>query len=191
MRKLSSFTFITLNGFYKGMNEDINWHKHGTEEAAFSAENLKTGNALLFGRVTYEMMAAFWPSPVAAENFPVVAEGMNKAEKYVFSKNLQQAKWNNTRIIHKNIIEKVKALKQSDGSNLTLLGSGKILTQFAEANIVDEYLLMIDPVAIGQGVTLFDKIIKFPDLTLKATRVFKSGTILLTYEPAEVKKSNQ
>ena len=81
MRKLSIFNFISLNGFYKGVNEDINWHNHGVEENKYSGESMKAGNILLFGRITYELMANFWTTPMAAENFPVVAKAMNEAEK--------------------------------------------------------------------------------------------------------------
>lgn len=91
MRKLSVFNFITLNGFYKGPGGDISWHKHGEEGSKFSEENLKSANILLFGRVTYEMMAGFWPSPMAYETFPAVAEGMNNTDKIVFSKTLKKS----------------------------------------------------------------------------------------------------
>ena len=108
MRKLSIFNFTTLNGFYKGPNEEINWHVHGEEENQFSIENLKSGNILLFGRVTYEMMVSPWTSPMAHQSFPTVAEGMNKAEKIVFSRTLQKAEWNNTKLIKENMIAEIK-----------------------------------------------------------------------------------
>jgi dihydrofolate reductase len=184
MRKLSTFTFITLDGYYKGQNEEINWHKHGPEEGEFSAENLETGNILLFGRITYEMMASFWPTPMAYETFPIVAEGMTKAEKIVFSHTLEKADWENTRIVKDNMIEEVKKLKQYGENDLTLLGSGSILTQLAEANLVDEYQIMIDPVAIGTGTSLFKNINRQLDLKLVSTRTFKSGVVLLRYQPA-------
>lgn len=184
MRNLTSFQFITLDGYYKGLNEDISWHKHGQEEGEFSSENLKSENILLFGRTTFEMMANFWPSPIAYENFPLVAEGMNKAEKIVFSKTLKTANWNNTRVINKNIIDEVKKLKQSDGKDMTILGSGSIVSQFADAGLIDTYQIMIDPVAIGKGTSLFKNISHQLDLTLISTRTFKSGVVLLSYEPS-------
>ncbi|MEW5959613.1 MAG: dihydrofolate reductase, partial [Chloroflexota bacterium] len=79
MRKLTAYNFLTLNGFFKGPNEDTNWHTHGEEEAKYSEESLAQDNILLFGRKTYEMMASFWPTPQAKELFPKVAAGMNKA----------------------------------------------------------------------------------------------------------------
>ncbi len=183
MRKLSIFNFITLNGFYKGSAEDTNWHKHGGEEATYSEESLKPGNILLFGRVTYEMMASFWPTPMAAQNFPIVAEGMNKSEKIVFSRTLKKADWQNTKVIKENIVEEVMKLKKLPGKDMTVLGSGSIITQFAEHNLIDEYQIMIDPVAIGKGTPIFNNIKRELDLKLTGSRTFKSGVILLCYEP--------
>lgn len=74
MAKLSSFTFISLNGFYKDGGGGIAWHKHGAEEGEYSAQSLQGGNALLFGRFTYEMMRSFWPTDVARQQFPDVYE---------------------------------------------------------------------------------------------------------------------
>jgi len=111
MRKLSLFNFITLNGYYKGPDEDISWHKHGEEENKFSEESMKQESILLFGRVTYEMMAAAWTSPEMKKSNPKVAEGMNKSEKIVFSKTLKKASWSNTRIVNEDMIKEVKKLK--------------------------------------------------------------------------------
>jgi len=183
MRRLSVFNFMTLNGFFKGPGEDISWNKHGAEEASFSAEGLQTGNVLLFGRTTYHLMESFWQTPAAFEMFPVVAEGMNKAEKIVFSSSLEKVEWNNTRLIKDNIVEEVKKIKKTPGKDLTLLGSGNILTQFAEHGLIDEYQIMIYPVAIGEGTPMFKGIGSALTLQLVATRTFKSGSVLLTYHP--------
>ena len=93
MSKLTSFTFITLNGFFKGQNEDTSWHPHGGEAAKFANDASSADNILLFGRKTFEMMASFWPSPMAAELFPIVAENMNKSQKIVCSNTLKKADW--------------------------------------------------------------------------------------------------
>jgi dihydrofolate reductase len=183
MRKLSSFTFITLNGFLHDGHGDISWHKHGAEENQYAAESLQAGNILLFGRKTWEMMASYWPTPMAMENDPIVAAGMNKAEKLVFSSTLQEAAWENTTIINGDITEKIRLLKQTPGNNMTLLGSGSILSQFAENGLIDDFLIMIDPVAIGAGSSIFKGIQHQLDLNLKNIQTFKSGVILLHYSP--------
>jgi dihydrofolate reductase len=183
MGQLSVFNFTTINGFYKGPGSDISWHHHGGEESEYSADALSADNILLFGRVTYDMMAGFWPTPMAAESAPAVAEGMNKAEKIVFSNTIQKADWNNTRVMSGNIIEQLRRMKQTSAKDMTILGSGSILTQFAEAGLIDTYQLMIDPVAIGSGIPIFNNIKQNIDLELISSKVFKSGTVLLTYRP--------
>jgi dihydrofolate reductase len=183
MGKLSVYNFITLDGYFKGPNQDISWHKHGAEENEFASENLKAGSMLLFGRITYEMMASYWPTKEAIKNDPAVAKGMNSAEKIVFSNTLKKAEWNNTRIINGNIVEEVKKMKKTSGNDLTILGSGTILTQFAEEGLIDEYQIMIDPIAIGNGTSMFKGIKHHLDLKLTKTKTFKSGVVLLCYQP--------
>jgi dihydrofolate reductase len=184
MSRLSTFTFLSLDGYYKDMNNGTSWHKHGEEESKFSEENLKAGNLLLFGRVTYEMMAGFWTSPMASVRFPSVAAGMNSAGKVVFSKTIKQADWMNTRLVSDDMIREVKKLKQSNEKDITLLGSGSILRQLAENDLIDEYQVMIDPVALGNGVSVFQGISAPLELRLTGTRTFRSGAVLLTYVPA-------
>ena len=184
MRKLTMFNFISLNGCYKDINNDISWHKQGQEEEEYSAESLRSGNILLFGRTTYQMMAGWWPSPMAIQYSPEVAKGMNDAEKIVFSRTLDAADWNNTRIISHNIIDTIKKMKQQPGNDMTILGSGSIVTQFTEEGLIDEYQLMIDPVAITGGTPVFNKLQNPLNLELSHTRIFQSGTILLSYKPA-------
>ena len=181
MRKISAFNFLTLNGYFKGENEDISWHRHGNEEAEYSAQSIKKDNILLFGRKTYQMMESFWPTALANEQNPVVAKGMNKAEKIVFSTTLKNAGWNNTRIIHENMVQVLSSLKQTPGKDMTILGSGNIITQLTDAALIDEYLLMIDPVAIPRGTSIFDNLQKSLQLQLSESRTFNSGVILLTY----------
>ena len=183
MKRLNSFTFITLNGFYKGVNEDISWHQHGGEESEHATEGLRGDGILLFGRKTYEMMSSYWPTPAAMESAPDIAKGMNNAEKIVFSKTLKEAKWNNTRIIKENIVEEVKKLKESGNKNMTVLGSGSILNLLAENGLIDEYQFMIDPVVVGEGATVLQGKLKKLILKLKKSKVYKSGVILTYYEP--------
>lgn len=183
MNKLTSFTFITLNGFFKGQNEDTSWHPHGGEAAQFANDSSSAGNILLFGRKTYEMMASFWPTPMAAELFPIVAENMNKSRKIVCSNTLKKADWQNTSVIGEDIIEQVRQLKKTSGKNITILGSGSLLTQFSEVGLIDQYTIMLDPIAIGKGTTIFENIQSNLELNLVSSRVFeKDGIVLLNYE---------
>lgn len=181
MGKLSSFTFITLNGFYKGINEDISWHRHGAEESEYAARGANSESILLFGRITYEMMVSYWPTPAAYQNMPAVAEGMNNSEKIVFSKTLGKAEWKNTKLIKDNIVDEIKKLKKTSAKGMTILGSGSIVSQFAEAGLIDEYQIMLDPVVLGDGIPIFKGMKNKLDLTLTDIKRFKSGIVLLSY----------
>jgi dihydrofolate reductase len=183
MRKVNVFNFITLNGFYKGPNDDTSWHEHGKkEEGDFAAEGAKSKSTLLFGRKTYEMMASFWPTPAGQQLAPEVAEGMNESEKIVFSRTLKKADWKNTTLVKENMVKAVRDLKGKSGSDMVILGSGSIVTQLADAGLIDTFQYMIDPVALGNGTPIFKDMKKKLDLKLVQSRIFKSGAVLLTYE---------
>lgn len=179
MGKISAFTFTTLNGFYKGPEDDTSWHNHGEEEMKYSEESLANGDTLLFGRVTYEQMKSFWPTPAAAEMMPKVAESMNKASKLVVSNSLQTSDWENTKVLGVDWLSELAKIKKTQ--NVTLLGSGSILTQLANAGLLEQLELMINPRAIGKGTSIFQGLDHQLDLHFESHRVFKSGVILLKY----------
>lgn len=188
MSKLTSFTFITLNGFFKGQNEDTSWHPHGGEASEFANNASGADNILLFGRKTYEMMAGFWPTPMAAELFPIVAENMNKSQKLVCSNTLSEANWQNTSILSGNVIEQLKKIKESSKKDITVLGSGSLLTQLSDAGLIDGYTIMLDPIALGKGTSIFEGLQNNLNLKLVSSRVFeKDGVMLLSYEKSQVK----
>jgi dihydrofolate reductase len=182
MARLSVFNFITLNGYYAGPNGDISWHRHGGEESKYAEEGAKSESMLLFGRITYQMMASYWPTPMAAKGNPGVAEGMNRSPKVVFSRTLKKVEWENTRLLKNDLVEEVKKLKKGD-KDITILGSGSIVTQLAEADLIDEYQIMVDPVALGNGMPMFKGMAQKLDLRLVSTRPFESGVVLLVYKP--------
>ncbi len=183
MRKISTFCFLTINGYYKGSKEDISWHIHSEEGNRFSEEQLKSGNVLLFGRVTYEMMQQFWTSEEARSRYPEVARMMNEAEKVVLSRTLSAATWQNSRLISENALTAIRQFKATAGKNITILGSGSIVRQLSEMAMIDEYQFMIDPLAIGKGTPLFEGLEHTLSLKLKETDILQStGTLLLTYE---------
>jgi dihydrofolate reductase len=185
MRKITVFNFVTLDGYFEGPKRDISWHKHDAEENEYAVEMLKSGNTLLFGRVTYELMASYWPTPYAIKDDPIVAEGMNNADKIVFSRTLKKVEWSNTRLVKDNIEEEIKKMKQMSGKNMTLLGGGSILTQFAEQGLIDEYQIMVDPVLLGEGTSIFKGIKHRLNLKFTTTRAFRNGSVLLCYQPVE------
>ncbi|HWZ90802.1 MAG TPA: dihydrofolate reductase family protein [Polyangiaceae bacterium] len=184
MRKLLVFNQITLDGYFTGENGDMSWaHKQDPEWTAFASENASGGGELLFGRVTYEMMVSFWPTPQALKSAPVVAERMNSLPKVVFSRTLDKASWNNTRLLQGDLVTEVRKLKQEPGPGLALMGSGSIVAQLTQARLIDEYQLVVLPVVIGKGRTLFEGVRDKLDLELSKTRTFQNGNVVLWYDP--------
>jgi dihydrofolate reductase len=108
---------------------------------------------------------------------------MNKSEKIVFSRTLKKVDWHNSRIVNGDIVEEMRKLKAGSGSDMCILGSGSIVTQMAAAGLIDEYMFMVDPVILGEGTPVCKGMDHALNLKLKKTRTFKSGTLLLTYEP--------
>lgn len=187
MRKLIAFNHVTLDGYFVSANGDMRWASTGNDDpeyAAFVAENASGGGELLFGRKTYEMMASYWPTPIADQHNPAVAKGMNSMKKVVFSKTLDKATWNNTELIKEDLIAAVRKMKSEDGPGMAILGSGSIIAQLAQENLIDEYQMMVDPIALGKGRSMFDGIKNKLNLKLTKTRTFHNGKIYLCYEPA-------
>ena len=186
MRKLVVFNQVTLDGFFADMNGGISWahkEKQDAEWNAFVAENANAGGLLLFGRITYELMAGYWPTPYATENDPLVAERMNNLPKVVFSRTLVQASWNNTRLVKDGMAAKIRKMKQEPGKQIAILGSASLVSPLAQAGLIDEYQIVVNPVVLGQGRTLFAGIEDKLTLRLTKTRAFANGNVLLCYEP--------
>jgi dihydrofolate reductase len=184
MRKLIVFNHVTLDGFFTDANGDMSWaHKQDAEWSAFVQENASGGGELLFGRITYELMASYWPTPHAIQNAAVVAEGINNTPKVVFSRTLDKASWNNTRLVKSGMAEEVRKMKKEPGKNMVILGSGSIVSQLAGEGLIDEYQIVMSPIALGKGRTMFDGIKEKLPLKRTKTRTFGNGNVLLCYEP--------
>jgi dihydrofolate reductase len=185
MRKVIFFMLISLDGFFEGSDRDINWHTVDEEFNKFAIDQINNVDTLLFGRVTYEMMATYWPTTDAIANDPVVAGEMNSLPKIVFSKTLSSATWQNTRLIKENFVEEISKLRQLPGKDLIIFGSSDLAVTFIEHDLIDEYRIMINPVVLGGGKSLFKGLQNKLDLKLLKTKVFNSGNVLLYYEPAK------
>jgi dihydrofolate reductase len=185
MRKLAVFNNVTLDGYFVTMNGDMSWaHKQDAEWNAFVQGNASGGGELLFGRITYEMMASYWPTPHAIKNFPVVAEGMNNLPKAVFSRTLDRASWSNTKLVKGDLAAEVRKMKKQPGKDMVILGSGSIVSQLAQEGLIDEYQVAVNPIVLGKGRTMFDGVKDKLTLKLTKTRPFANGSVVLCYEPA-------
>ena len=185
MRRLTVFNSVSADGYFTDASGDMSWaHKSDPEFNDFTASNAKGGGTLLFGRVTYEMMAAFWPTPHAAKAFPDVAKGMNELPKVVFSRTMKKAAWRNTELVKTDPAAAVKAMKKAAGPDMVIMGSGTIVALLAETGLIDEYQLIVNPLVLGSGRTLFEGVSKRLPLKLVNERRFKNGNILVCYQPA-------
>jgi dihydrofolate reductase len=184
MRELIIFNQITLDGFFVDAHGDMSWaHTQDPEWARFTSDNASGDAVLLFGRITYQMMQSFWPTAAAHESMPIVAERMNRAEKVVFSKTLREATWNNTKLVNGDIENAVRAMKATPGPALVLMGSGSIVSQLAQARLVDSYQIVVHPVVLGKGRPLFETVTDKFRLKLDKTRTFENGNVVLWYTP--------
>ena len=184
MPKLNMFNSVSLDGYFTDASNDISWAHAApgdSEHMEFIAGNAKGTGALVFGRVTYDMMVGFWPTPMAAQMMPEVAAAMNRAPKYVFSRSLGGANWANTTVLNGDPATEIARLKREKGPGLTVLGSGSIVKQLTTAGLIDDYQLMLCPVILGSGRTLFDGAPGRPMLKLVDSRTFKNGRVFLHY----------
>lgn len=187
MQKLIVFNHISLDGYFTDAKGDMSFAHNNIPDAewdAFVENNAGGGGTLIFGRITYELMASYWPTPLASANMPVVAERMNNLPKVVFSRTLAEASWNNTRLVVSHLTREIRRMKEEPGDGMVILGSGTLVSQLAEEGLIDEYQIVVDPVALGSGRTLFDGMKDKVPLKLKESRTFANGNVLLCYEPA-------
>ncbi len=189
MRKLLVFNNVSLDGYFTDRNGDMSWAHRGSDDPEFRAfvgENASGGGQLLLGRITYDLMAAYWPTPMALKNDPVVAEGMNRMSKIVFSRTLSNPAWSNTKVLNGDIVAEVRKMKQESGPGMAILGSGSIVSQLAPARLIDEYQVVVNPIVLGRGRTMFDGAAFDKDrlnLKLTKTRAFANGKVFLSYDP--------
>jgi dihydrofolate reductase len=187
MQKLIVFNNVSLDGYFVDAKGSMSWAKateRDEEWNDFVAENASGGGILLFGRITYEMMSQYWPTPVALERDRAVAEGMNSAPKVVFSKTLKEASWNNTRRVKSDLVGEVRKMKNESGKGMCILGSGTIVAQLAQAGLIDEFQVVISPVALGAGRTMFEGVKEKLSLKRTKARAFANGYVFLSYVPA-------
>ena len=183
MRRVLFFVMVTIDGYYAGPNGEIDWHNTDDEFNEFAIEQLDEVDTLLFGRVTYEMMAAYWPTPDAIRDDPAVAGRMNAIPKIVFSSTMGDPRWQSTRLVRDNLAHEVTLLKQKPGKDLIIFGSSDLAASFVDHDLLDEARIMINPVVLGGGKPVLGGVHDRLKFKLTRTRSFRSGNILLYYQP--------
>lgn len=184
MRTVASFIFISLDGFYEGSNGELDWPNVDAEFHAFAARQLNDAGTIAFGRVTYEHMDAYWPTEQAMANDPDMTRRMNDKEKLVFTRTLTDADWSGTIVVRGEAIERVVELKAASGKEILVIGSVHLTADLAQAGLLDELRIMIFPLVLGQGRSLFEGLEDRLSLSLLSMRQFDSGNVLLNYRPS-------
>jgi len=185
MRKVMLFENITLDGYFTGKDGDFSWAHRDPPDPEFQRfihDNAQGGGTLLFGRKTYEMMASFWPTKAGKDADPVIAKMMNEQAKVVFSKSLKEASWHNARLVKTDPVKEVQSLQTEAGPDLLVMGSGTIVAQLARAGLIDRVQLIVKPIAIGRGRTLFEGLEELQRYRLVSARGFPvSGNTFVEY----------
>jgi dihydrofolate reductase len=183
MRKIIVSNYVTLDGFFAGSQGEIDWFVWDEEMAGYSKDLLTSMDTILFGRVTYELMAGYWPTASPPAEDPVIIDSMNNLPKVVFSKTLEKVAWKNARLVKGDIGDEISKLKQQSGKDMVIYGSGSIVSTLTRAGLIDEYQLFINPVVLGNGKPLFKDLTDMLRLKLLQTRMFHCGIVLLRYQP--------
>jgi dihydrofolate reductase len=189
--KLIVSEFVSLNGVMEAPGGEPT-HPHsgwtfesiyGEDHYAYKDEELSEAEVLLLGRKTYEGFAAAWPERLGTGD--PFAEKINTMPKYVVSSTLTDPEWENTTVLSGDPVEEVRKLKESDPGTITVQGSATLVHALAEADLVDEYRVMIHPVLVAGGLRMFPDPDDMKKLKLTDTRTYESGIVVLVYEPRD------
>ena len=190
MSKLIVSMMTSVDGFIEGPNRELDWTVESPDFNAYCDDMLDHTDTMLFGRVSYEMMVAYWP---AAEAKPKdaferqFAPKMNARPKVVISRSLERAEWNNTRVVKRNVLEEVQALKQRASKDCFVFGGAGVISTLRRLGLVDEYRVIVHPVVLGRGTPLFTDVGERLSLQPIRSQRFDSGVVALYYRPAEAK----
>ena len=176
---------VSLDGFIEGPKRELDWHVWDEEMEKEAHQTLDSVDAMLLGRVAYQLFADYWPTAKDS-----IAPKLNQLPKIVFSKTLEKVEWNNSGLFRGNIAEEITNAKCQPGRDLILYGGADIATTFMRLGLIDEYRIIVNPVILGSGKPLFKNVKDGMNLKLLKTKTFKCGNVTLYYQP-DNKKSNQ
>lgn len=192
MRKIVVFNLLSVDGYFAGDDGNIDWHQVDDEFNTFAVEQTSEFGGIIFGKTTYQLFESYWPQTLkdpqdlpagrqASDDDRKIAQMIDETWKLVFSKSLKEVTWKHAKLYHDIDPEEVKQWKQYDGKDLVIFGSGTIVQQFTNLDLIDEYRLLINPVILGKGKSMFADVNDMHKLKLVNTRAFKNGNVLLTY----------
>ena len=184
MRSVYAFLIVSVDGFHATPDGGTDWFATDDEFERYSAGQGEHIDTIVMGRRTFELMASYWPTPAAQQDDPRVAAKMNGLPKLVVSRTLREADWANTRIIDDDVAGELTKLKQQPGKDIAVFGSSDLTVSLLGLGLVDELRIMVAPVVLGAGRSLFRTAPERIHLQLLSTRAFRSGNVLHTYRPA-------
>jgi dihydrofolate reductase len=193
MRRVILAMQMTLDGFSTGPNGEMDYLPPFNDEKSWKDlheemwNQLRSADTFLLGRVTYQIWEKYWPaaatSPSSTKNDIEFSKFADKTQKIVFSKTLEKAEWQNTRLVKENIAEEIARMKQQPGKNMVVAGGAGIAQTFIRLGLIDEYLVTVHPVILGIGKPLFGNLGDKIKLKLVGTKTFNTGAVELRYQP--------
>ena len=180
MRKIFVFMNVSLDGRIATPDNDVSVFHSDFE--AFPGGGDNPVDTLLFGHTTYEMMK-FWSTPQGEAMQPEIARFMNERHKYVASHNAFEPGWHNVTVLTGDVAGQVRQMKSGPGGTIAIFGSNTLCVTLIEAGLIDEFHVVVNPVVLGDGPSLFAGLPNKAAMTLSDTRQFKSGAVQLTYTP--------
>jgi dihydrofolate reductase len=182
-RKLISFVGTSLDGYHEDLDHGIGWMNLSDDFGEYSVTQLDELGGLVFGRRTYDGMVDYWTSAEAQAASPEVAARMHALPKTVVSRSPGVVEWTNTATVTADVAEAIGALKRHPGKPLALFGSSTLTTHLLTIGLVDEVRVMVSPVLLGAGASLFAGLDGGVPVDLLRVTTFRSGNVLLCYRP--------
>ena len=186
MRPLVSFMHVSLDGFVAGPNGEMDWIKVDEEIFDYAGQRTSESDTALYGRVTYQMMEAYWPTaadqPNASKHDKEHSAWYSKVDKVIISKTMQGQQLPNTIVISDDIAHRINALKQQGDKEIIIFGSPGASHTLMQHGLIDEFWLFINPIILGQGIPLFKDVQSITKLKLVTSSTFNSGVVCLHYQ---------
>ena len=194
MRRVILSMAISLDGMTARADGDLGWFRTDGDFELEMLDLLRSVDRILLGRVSYELLADYWPTAgtAAAQDAPggftsrerevAFAELMNSIPKIVYSRKLTQARWGPAAVVKEVVADDVARMKRESGKDLVLFAGANLAATFMNLDLIDEYQLLVHPVVLAEGLPLFDHVSRERALTLVRTKTFPSGVVLLQYE---------
>ena len=186
MRKVVSFMHISLDGYVTNAKGEMSWINIDQEMFDLAKERTLASDIALYGRVTYELMEAYWPTaadqPNATQHDIEHSAWYKSVSKIVPSRTVKGSVPKNTTIISENLADEIRKLKKEDGKEIIMFGSPTIVHELTAENLIDDYWLFVNPILLGGGNSLFKAFNQSIYLKLISSQVFSSGVVCLHYE---------